>query len=350
MNFSHMEFAWLALALPALGAALYAGHKLRLQAKQVYGTEQVLERFGQKKRSTREWIHPLGIFVAGCLLVIAAMGPIVNSTPERVPDGTVQAVVVLDVSRSMAAEDYRESMPANAGQKPDLNQAWGTRLDMAKYQIFQIMKALQGNQLGIVNYAEKGFPQADLTSDFVALSFVVKNWVVLGNAPGYGSHYNNGLREALATFKRDEDPKKKKVIVLLSDGGFDGDPADLAKVVEDINAQNIKVVIIGVGMPGANAIPLYDDGKLTGYFTVDGKTVTTSYEEDHLRQLAAATHGTYHHVDSSEASQKIAIDWSSEVGGSRTELRGTPLFAYFGGAAFAIVALLSIAAFMRKKG
>lgn len=349
MNFSHMEFAWLVLALPAIGAALYAGHKLRLQAKRVYGTEQVLERFHKQKHSRLDWIHQAGIFAASCLLVLAAMGPIINSTPERVPDGSVQAVVVLDVSRSMAAEDYREFMPADAGQKPDLNQPWGTRLDMAKYQIFQIMKAIQGNQLGIVNYAEKGFPQADLTSDFVALSFVVKNWVVLGNAPGFGSHYENGLREALATFKRDEDPKKKKVIILMSDGGFDGDPAELAKVVEDLNAQKVKLVIIGVGLPGANAIPIYDDGKLTGYFTVEGKTVTTSYEEDHLRELAAATHGLYHHVDSTAASQKVTIDWSNEVGGSRTELRGTPLFPYFGGAAFAIVALLSIAAFMRKK-
>lgn len=350
MNFSHWEFAWLALALPVLGAALVYGHKLRLQAKRVYGTENLLERFSKKKQSNKEWLHPVGLFLAATLLVLAAMGPITNSTPERVPDGSVQAVVVLDVSKSMAAEDFREFMPADAGMKPDLNEAWGSRLDMAKYQIVQILKAIQGNQLGIVNYTEKGFPQADLTTDFLALRFVIKNWVVLGNAPGYGSHYDNGLREALATFKRDEDPKKQKVIILLSDGGFDGDAGELAKVVEEINKQKIKVVIIGIGTAGANAIPVYDDGKLTGYMTVDGKPVTTSYEEDHLRQLAAATHGVYHHVDTSPGSQKISIDeLSSDVGGSRTELRGTPLFAYFGGTALAIVVVLSIAGFLRKK-
>jgi hypothetical protein len=351
MNFSHMEFAWLALALPALAAALYAGHKLRLQAKQVYGSENVLERFHKAKRSRTEWLHPLGIFVIGCLAVICAMGPIANTTRERVPDGSVQAIVVLDVSKSMAAEDYRECMPKDAGPKPDLNEPWGSRLDMAKYQILQIMKAVQGNQLGIVNYAEKGFPQADLTTDFVALRFVLKYWVVQGNAPGYGSHYDNGLKEALATFKRDEDPKKEKVIILMSDGGFDGDPEELAKVVEEINKQGIKVVIVGVGMPGQNAIPVYDNGKLTGYLTVDGQTVTTSYEEDHLRQLAAATHGTYQHIEASVngTSQKIAIDWGQQIGGSRIELRGTPLFPYFGGAAFAIAVLLSVSAFKRKK-
>lgn len=351
MHFTHMEFAWLALLLPVLGAALYAGHKLRMQAKRVYGTQNLLERFQRQgqKRTVPSWMHMLGIFSVGALLVIAAMGPTSNTTKVRVSDGSVQAVVVLDVSRSMAAEDYRESMPADAGQKPDLNQPWGSRLDMAKYQILKIMQSIQGNQLGIVNYAEKGFPQADLTPDFTALDFIVRNWVTQGNAPGEGSHYDNGINEALDMFKRDADPSKKKVVILISDGGFDGKPDELAKTVEELNKQNVKVVIIGVGMPGANAIPIYVDGKLTGYMKVEDKVITTSYEEDNLRQLAAMTRGNYHHVDTTPGSQKIAIDWSNEVGGSRIEMRGTPLFPYFGGAALGIAVILSIAGLVRKK-
>ena len=349
MNFSHMEFAWLALALPVLGAALYAGHKLRLQAKRVYGTDQLLERFEKKKPAKMDWIHPAGIFAMGVLLVVAAMGPMTNTTQHRVSDGSVQAVVVLDVSKSMAAEDYREFMPADAGEKPDLNQPWGRRIDMAKYQIRKIMQAIQGNQLGFVNYAEKGFPQADLTPDFVALDFILQYWVELGNAPGEGSHYENGLKEALATFERDKDPSKKKVLIIMSDGGFDGDKEELAKVVEEINKQKIKVIVIGYGMPGANAIPVYVDGKLTGFMEdEEKKPITTSYEEDNLRDLAAQTHGAYHHVDTTAEGQKIAFDWASEVGGSRIELRGTPLFPYFGGAALVIAVILSIAGFFRK--
>lgn len=350
MNFSHMEFAWLALVLPVFGAALYFGHKLRLEAKKVYGTEALMNRFNQKKKKTRDWLHPAGIFLAGALLVLAAMGPVTNSTPVRVPDGSVQGVIVLDVSKSMAAEDYRDFMPADAGQKPDLNQPWGSRLDMAKYQMLKIMKATEGNQIGIVNYAEKGFPQADLTSDYTALEFVIKHWVTVGNAPGTGSAYDKGLKEALETFKRDEDPSKKKVIVLISDGGFDGgSDEELAKVLAEMKEQNIKLIIIGIGLPGANAIPVYKDGKLTGYFTVEDKVITTSYEEDNLRKLAALADAKYHHVDSSVAGQKVDIDWSNEIGGSRIEMRGTPLFPYFAGAAFAIVVILSFAGFLRKK-
>jgi Ca-activated chloride channel family protein len=271
-----------------------------------------------------------------------------NTTKEKVPDGSLQLVTVIDVSKSMQAEDYREVMPADAGEKPDLNQPWGSRLDMAKYQLGHIMKQIRGNKLGIVNYAEFGFAQADLTSDFTALDFVIKNWLKQGNAPGYGSHYENGLKDALEMFQRDEAQGKNKVIVVMSDGGFDGNPEELAKVIEEINKQKVKVIVIGVGMPGENAIPIYDGGKLTGYFTVDGKTVTTSYEEDHLRQLAAATHGTYYHVDASNAGKDLGVDLGDTVGGFRTELRGTPLFPYFGGAAFAIVVVLSVIGFSKK--
>lgn len=351
MDFAYPQFAWLALALPALAALLYIGQKLRQEAKLGYAKEELITRFGKSKNADAwSWIYPVGTFATCVLLWIASMGPMINATPRRVPDGSVQAVVVLDVSKSMAAEDYREHMPADAGEKPDLNEAWGSRLEMAKYQILKLMKELQGNQLGIVNYAEKGFAQADLTSDFTALDFVVRKWVELGNAPGTGSHYDKGLAEAIKTFQREgENPSKKKVIVLMSDGGFDGNPEELAKVVEELKIKSIKLVIVGFGIPGQNAIPVYEGGKLTGYMQVDGKPVSTSYEEDNLRKLAGETGGTYHHVDLSPAGQSLSLKLSSELGGYRTELKGTPLFLYFAGAALALTVLLSIAGFLQSR-
>lgn len=342
------------LVLPAVFAFWYAGYRARKAARRAYGDSTLVDRFSRPLSSTAEYGLLGGLVVAASLLVMAAAGPVMKNNPERIPNGTVQVVVVLDVSKSMLAEDYRESMPSDwSGHKPGengVNGSRGSRMDMARYQIERMMKDLAGNQLGIVTYTGEGFCQADLTTDFSALRFVVREWVQVGNAPGGGSDYARGLKEALETFKRDPDPKKTRIIALMSDGGFTGVPEELAEVIKEINAEGVKVVIVGIGTPGSHSIPIYQNGQLKGYMQKDGNPVTTSFEEANLRALQGQTNGVYHHVDLDAGSQVVNIDWASTIGGFRTELKESHVYTYFVVAALVLLAVLSLAgAYARRK-
>lgn len=359
MGITNPEFLWLLLLLPVAVAALVAGHFSRQGKERVYGADEHLYKYGRKPRVWLDHVRS-GLWLMVVLGMIAtALGPYSNNTPVRVPEGSVQAVVVMDVSKSTAAEDYRENMPADAGQKPDLNKPWGRRIDMTKYQISKIMQAIEGNQLGLVTYTEQAFPQGELTRDFAALRFVVKEWVDVGSAPGNGSNYAKGLEEALLMFERAKDNSgKQKVIILISDGGFTNDKGEevnpasderYSKVLDALKEQGVKVVVIGVGIPGANPIPLYQDGKLQGFWQLDGKEVTTSFDADNLRAFASAAGGSYHHIDLDAASQKISVDWTREIGGSRIEMRQTELFIYFAVGTFALVFALGCLTLLRRR-
>ena len=339
--------------LPAVFAFWFAGYRARNAARKAYGDSKLVDRYSKPLSKKAEYGLLAGLLTAATLLVMAAAGPVLKNNPERLPNGTVQVVVVLDVSQSMKAEDYRESMPSDwSGFKPGentVNGPRGSRMDMAKYQIERIMKDIVGNQLGLVLYTGEGFPQADLQSDFSALKFVLREWVAVGNAPGGGSDYARGLKVALDTFKRDPDPNKTKIIVLMSDGGFTGVPEELTEVVKDINAEGVKVVIVGIGTPGAHAIPIYENGQLKGYMKKDDAPVTTSFEEANLRALQAQTNGRYHHVNLDASSQVLNIDWAATLGGFRTELRESNLYVYFVSVALVLLTVIGLAGLARRR-
>lgn len=349
IGFQHPTLLAFFLCVPAVAILCYVGYVLRAEARKAYGQAKLLDQYVRPPSNLMEWILASGWVLAASLLAFAVAGPYLMNSPERVPDGSVQVIVALDVSKSMLAEDYRQSMPSADGQKTEIVGPWGSRLDMSKYQIEQIMKAIQGNQLGIVNYMGEGFSQAPLTTDFTSLHWVLKNWVRIGNAPGGGSDYAHGLGEAIRSLQRANDPQKHKVIVLFSDGGFTGKKEELDQIVEAINKLNIHLVIVGIGTPGANAIPIYENNQLKGFLTKDDKPVTTSLDEAPLRDLAARTAGTYQHVGNDPASQNLTIDWGGVIGGYRVEVRQTPIYYWFVGAAGVLLVLLALSGLVSRK-
>ncbi len=359
LGFTHPEFFWLLTLLPVAVLALVGGYFARRGAEKAYGNDTQMYKYGAKPRRWLDNVLTGGWLVVVLGIVLTAAGPTSNNTPVRVPEGTVQAIPVVDVSKSTAAEDYREAMPADAGERPDINQPWGRRIDMAKYQIYKIMKAIEGNQLGLVTYTEEGFAQGELTTDFFALRFVLEKWVDVGSAPGNGSNFAKGLEEAIAMFDRKKVDGKQKVIILISDGGFTNDKGEeirasgderLTKALEEMRKRDIKLVIIGVGIPGKNAIPVYENGKLMGYMKDEksGEQITTSFDADNLRDLATATGAKFHHIELDSASQTVPIDWANELGGSRIEMKQTELFLYFAGGTLGLATILVLLSLTRR--
>jgi hypothetical protein len=212
---------------------------------------------------------------------------------------------------------------------------------MARYQINAMIDAIKGNRLCLVTYTEEGFPLALLSDDASALKFVLKHWVKHGSAPGEGSNYARGILSALDLLA-DGAKEKQKVIILLTDGGYTGSQEDLDDAVDRLKDEKVKLVIVGLGMPGQNAIPVYKDGAREGVMEVDGKPITTSYEENAIRNLKSLTDAGYQHIGLDGGSQVVTVDWMSQISGSKTVYQKRMLDKYFAMAAFALIALVVI--------
>ena len=112
--------------------------------------------------------------------------------------------------------------------------------------IESLLEILQGNRVGLVTFAREGFPQAELTDDFLALKFVLKYWVEIESAPGGGTAFRPAIKEALQLF--DQKPRNK-LLVLLSDGG-DEAPETVEPLLAEMRAKGIKIISLGLGLRG----------------------------------------------------------------------------------------------------
>ncbi len=212
------------------------------------------------------------------LLLVGIAGPQWGREVVAVATGR-DLVVVLDMSRSMAAEQP-------------------SRFQRAKAAVEELSREAQrrgGHRLGLVVFAGGAQVVCPLTHDYDHFREALKRLDV--NDPpeelrpegsGSGTRIGAGLREAAVT-AHDERYRGYQDILLMSDGD---DPAHDEEWRTGVNAarqRSIPVHVIGVGDPeNASSIPT-ENGPLLH----DDKMVTTRLEEEPLREIARLTGGTY---------------------------------------------------------
>lgn len=351
MSFMHAEYLLsLVVVLPLVFLLAFAGFRAKAAARARYGESRLVDRFTRRRTLASHLIGASAWAAVVALLVVAAAKPTLPEAPDQVRAGTMQVVVVMDVSKSSAAEDYRGQMPGSPAGSTVADGPSGSRLDMSKYQTERIMQTIAGNELGIVTYSGEGFSQADLSSDFTALRFILKNFVKVGSAPGSGSDYARGLKTAVETLKRDNAPGKQRVIVLFSDGGIpksDTFVQELNDVLAEMQKENIKLIIVGVGGYTPTELPQYNGNAFKSYFQADGKVVTTTIDEAPLKVIANASGAEYYHVEPGQTD--LNIRWVYSLGGTRTEPQVAQIYPYFLGAALLLLFALSLSGFSRKR-
>ena len=356
LQFLRPDTLWsLAVILPLVAVLTWVSYRERRKARQEWGEEKLIERFSKPFNPIIEGAKALGWLVSVALVVIAASGPVLEDAPVKVPEGSMSLISVVDVSNSMAAEDYRAAMPDKVlpdGTKVPPMQVvgpYGSRLDMTKYVIqTQVMPTLERIKIGLVNYTGQGFIQADLTDDYTALTWVMDHWMRINQAPGGGSDYAEGLKTALEMFKGEPKSDKQKVILLFTDGGFTGDDEALTKVIDDIRAEGIRIIVVGIGSASPVTIPLYSSqGQVTGYLEKDGQVVTTGINEAALQGLVSLTGGEYIRLDPNNP--KVHIEWAKALGGTKTEKHKDQVFQYPLAAAAVIIGLILLAGLFKAR-
>jgi Ca-activated chloride channel family protein len=289
LEFLNPKALWAMLSLPFVLGVIVWGLQRRKAILKEFGRMDLLAQFSRFPFNRKIVYQRLATVLCFALLITATARPLLSGNFRQIKEGTLDVVAIVDVSKSMAAEDCGPGV---------------SRFGIAKDVLLECFPALTGNRLGIVTFAGKGFPQAELTDDFQALRFVLKNWVTVGSAPSQGSNIGKGLSEAVHLFDKGD---KKKIILLFSDGGHVRSE-NLEGLLTDIGARGIDVISVGLGGHRSSRIPVYEEGKFKEWLKIEGKEVFTRLNDGILREVSQATGGRYIQLSSGKELQGIFRD------------------------------------------
>jgi Ca-activated chloride channel family protein len=284
MTFGHPYILLLLLLLPLL--AWLKGKQGKPPAF-VYSSVQLVRGILNVTR-TRS-----GAFLAAlrwlilALLIIALAQPRLTKSETRVTASGVDIVVALDMSGSMASEDF------------EVGRERLSRLAMAKEVLKKFIEKRPNDRIGIVAFATQAYIASPLTLDH---EFLLQNLarLELGTIDNNRTAIGSALSTAINRLR--ELKSKSKIVILMTDGQNNAGKVAPLTVAEAAQTLGVKVYTIGVGTRGEAPMP-------AGRNPYTGKTVyrmmPVDIDEDTLQKIAQMTGGKYYRADNSQKFQAI---------------------------------------------
>lgn len=228
--------------------------------------------------SSRQW-HALMV-VAWVCFVIAAMRPQYIGPPQSVPTEHRHLMLVLDVSDSMAEQDFI------------INGKPASRLHMVKMLADDFLTRRTGDAVGLVLFGEEAYVYVPLTPDVETAKQMLTE-VDLGIA---GSRTAMGDALALALKNMKDLPAASKVIVLLSDGYANAGRLTPDKVLEIAKQTGVKIYTVGIG---AEQVPVWS------FFGMKMQNPSQDLDEATLQKIAKETGGQYFRAKTTADMERI---------------------------------------------
>ena len=288
MNFAKPEYLLALLLVPAVGLLMLWANKKRQHALDKLGDSPLMSKLTTSINwRGRRWRNAL-LLSALTLFIIALARPQWGSEVHEINQEGLQVMVALDISQSMLAQDI----------KP-------TRLDRAKLEIADLMKKLDGDEVGLVLFSGASFIQVPLTSDYyTALTYLDSANPSVISRPG--TVIGDAIRTASLGF--DESLSSQKVLVIMTDGeDHETDPLAAAQEVAD---EGVLIYTIGFGTPAGEPIPITDENGIVVDYKRDqsGEVVLSKLDEATLQSIAQNGNGKYYRAsaDGSELQSLLA--------------------------------------------
>lgn len=259
------------------------------------------------------------VVAAEVLLLLALARPELGQKEETIVRQGLDIMVLVDVSRSMLAEDVVPS-----------------RLEAAKRKVLDLTQVMSGERLALVPFSGTAFVQCPLTSDYDAVRLFL-DLLTPELLPRGGSNIGQALSIALNSIKETPDEKRRGSAILVFSDGEDLS-GGLETAVGEAVKLGVRVFAIGLGTELGAPIPLVDGGFQKD---LDGKMVVTRRESKALEQMAAKTGGAYWSWsldgnDIDRFSKAMAEGGGAQVGEEK-RMVGQPAFQYFVAAAFLLL-------------
>lgn len=216
--------------------------------------------------------------IAVGLLIVALARPQSFSSGENIYTEGIDIAMVLDISGSMLAEDF----------KPN-------RLGAAKNVIDEFIQGRTTDRIGLVIFSREAFTQCPLTVDYIVLrnllkdikSGMIEDGTAIGNAIANGV---NRLKDSNA---------KSKVLILLTDGINNAGEVNPVSAAQIAKSFDIRIYTIGVGTRGEAPYPVQTP------FGLKYQMMPVEIDEAVLKEIATITNGQYFRATNNKTLSQI---------------------------------------------
>ena len=272
MKFANPWYLCALLLIPLMEIWYRKYGKSKESVINISSKELMIESFITGGKYRHLILRVLGLILL-CLIILGLARPQHVDTLEKTKVEVVDIVLVLDISSSMLAEDF----------KPN-------RLEAVKRTAAQFIDSRTGDRIALLVFAGETFIQCPLTVDTEVIGKLLSEVTVAeraydGTAIGMAIvNAVNRLRGSTA---------KSKVMVLLSDGSNNAGELDPLTAADIATEFDIKIYTIGAGTNQATT------------FITNRGYVKNEIDEETLKEIAARTKGKYFRATDEESLRDV---------------------------------------------
>ena len=271
-RFENPIYLWLLLIIPILIILKIMMWYIQRKKLSRIGNPTLLKELMPDVSRFRPWVKFLLLITALSSLILALARPQFGSKISHEKRNGIEAIIALDISNSMLAQDVQPS-----------------RLDKSKLMIENLINSFINDKIGLVVFAGEAYVQLPITSDYVSAKMFLSD-ITPNLISAQGTDIARAIRVSLSSFTQQKGVGK--AIILITDG--EDNEGGALEAVKEAKEKGVNVFILGVGDSKGAPIPLGN-----GEYLKDnhGKTVMTALNENMCKEIAQAGSGTYIHID-----------------------------------------------------
>lgn len=289
-RFANPYFLYLLIVVPILVTMfVYVTHQQKIRLRE-FGNPDLLKRLMPNASIIRPQLKFYMLMVVLVLMIVALARPQFGSKLQTANKQGVEAMIVLDVSNSMMAQDIQPN-----------------RLERSKLILSKLIDDMVDDKIGLIVFAGDAFVQLPITSDNVSakmfLSSINPNLV-----PRQGTAIGTAIDLAIRSFGPNESEAGRTIIVITDGENHEDDAVGAAKLARE---KGITVHVVGMGTPEGTPIPV--GGTMSFRKDKDGNVVVTKLNEAMCQQIAEAGSGIYVRADNTNTALKAVSGQIDEM-------------------------------------
>lgn len=278
-RFENPLYLYALAIIPLLALLHYATNALRRRRLKKYGDPELLKPLMPDVSRWRPEVKFWLLTAALAMMIVCLARPQYGTKIDTRKRKGIEAIIALDVSNSMLAQDVKPS-----------------RLDKSKMLISNLVDNMTDDKVGLIVYAGDAYTQLPITSDYVSAKMFLDNI-----SPAMISVQGTDIARAidLATHSFTQQEGVGRAIFVITDG--EDNEGGAVEAAKEAQKKGMNVYVLGVGSPEGSPIPMPGTN---GYITDNaGNTVVSRLNEDMCREIASAGGGAYIYVDNSSSAQ-----------------------------------------------